>query len=185
MTLRNTHERYGSVSKFFHWFIFILITLQLVVGFSMDKIGNRFIQGNFYTLHESVGLLILFSMIFFILWSLINPKPLWPDSMRRWERIAANFVRISFYILLLVMPLSGWIMTTASGHPPKFFWIVSLPMLGIAKSKSLDDIALGVHNIIVWFILVLLLIHILAALRHHFILKDTILRRILPNRFQK
>ncbi|WP_423062334.1 cytochrome b [Candidiatus Paracoxiella cheracis] len=150
MACRNTHERYGSVTKFFHWLIFVLFLIQIIVGVSMSRIGNEIIQGRFYTFHKSVGLLILFVMILFIFWSLINPKPHWSISMTKWERVAAKTVHFALYLLLFLMPISGWLLSTAAGHPPNFFWLVEIPMPGIGINKAVVTAAANIHLILAW-----------------------------------
>ena len=182
MVYRNTSGTYGSVSKFFHWLVVLLFFAQLALGLFMSRISNDALQSAFYTLHKSLGLLILLVMIVFVLWSLTSIKPKWPVSMSCWERSTAHSIHGLLYLLLLAMPLSGWLLATAAGHPPNFFWLVTVPMPGINISESLAELGGTLHLIFVWLICFLVGIHILAALKHHFISKDNILRRMWFNR---
>ena len=99
MGCRNTRTYYGSVAKFFHWWVAMLFLIQIIIGVRMGSISNAMIQWQAYTLHKSIGLLILISMILFILWSLINPKPRWPHNMPWWEYQCEN----STYIVVFVI----------------------------------------------------------------------------------
>lgn len=179
MNCRNTYERYGSVSKFFHWSIFILFIMQIIVALSMGNVSKS-VRSYFYTFHKSLGLLILLVALLFIVWNLIDKKPRWSVAMPTWERISATIVHLALYILIIIMPISGWLMSTAAGHPPNFFWLLEIPMPGIAKNKMLAQTVSNVHSILAWILCALVAIHILAAFKHHFVTKDNILKRILP-----
>lgn len=179
MNCRNTSEKYGSVSKFFHWLIFIFFIIQIIVALSMGNVPKS-VQSYFYTFHKSLGLLILLAAFLFIVWNLSNLKPQWPGTMPKWERISARTIHLALYTLILLMPISGWLMSTAAGHPPNFFWLVQIPMPGIVKNKALAQIVSNIHSLLAWILCTLVGIHILAALKHHFITKDNILTRIWP-----
>jgi len=86
---------------------------------------------------------------------------------------------------MFAMPISGWLMSTAAGHVPTLYGTFEIPFPGIAKSKSLMEVMALTHYVISWCIIALVSIHILAALKHHFVDKDTILKRMMPSRAEK
>lgn len=178
--LKNTETTYGSVSKAFHWGIFILVALMLICGFFMEDLPES-MQGMTYMLHKSTGLLILGLMVLRLIWHWMNQVPLFPSAMSSAQRFVARFVHWLFYIILLAMPLDGWIMSTAAGRIPTFYGLVSLPFPGIVPNKELANTLADLHEILAYVLLFLILGHTLAALKHHYVDKDNILLRMMPN----
>lgn len=180
MPYRNTTTNYGSVTRFFHWLSFILITLLLIVGLSMQYIPSSPLKGFIYNLHKLTGLLLLTVVFFWSIWSATSVKPAFPEEMPWLQRFAARFVHFLLYVLLFAMPFSGWVMSTASGKPPHLFSL-SLPLWDIPFDKELSHQFANIHEFLAWCIIVIASMHIIAALSHHFINRDFILRRMLPN----
>lgn len=178
MSLQNTSLRYGSVAKFFHWTISMLVITMLFIGYFMDDIKDKEIMGQVINLHKLIGLSILVLMLLRLAWTLKNPKPLLLTATR-WERIAERSVHDLFYVILIAMPLAGWIMSVAAGHVPHFFsWNISLP---ITQDKATAELAKTIHNTLALILIALISLHVLAALFHHWIKKDDVLRRMLPD----
>lgn len=176
MSLRNTLTTYGCVAKFFHWLIFVLVIGMLTFGYFMDDLPKAY-QGMGYNLHKLTGLSILCLMILRALWAMINPKPILSADVPLWQRWLERAVHFLIYAALIAMPLAGWIETSAGGKPPHLGnWQLGLP---IAKNENLSDFAYSVHNSLAIVIIVLISIHVLAALYHYFIKKDDILQRML------
>jgi cytochrome b561 len=118
-------------------------------------------------------------MVLRLLWALINPKPMTLVNMPLWERWAERSVHFLLYFVVIAMPIAGWVGASAAGRPPH---IGNLNLqLPIEQSKTLVDNAFAVHNTSAILIIVLFCIHFLAALYHHFIRKDDILRSMLPH----
>ena len=175
-SLFNTGSAYGPISKFFHWVISVLVILMLFTYF-LDDIPNKVLRGEFFNAHKLTGLTILSLMVLRLIWTLCNRKPSLPNT-RLWERCAEQLVHWSLYLALFLMPIAGWIGVSAGGHPPHLGkHYLSLP---IAKSDSLSDLAFSVHNTVAIIIIVLLSLHVLAALFHYFIKKDNVLQRMWP-----
>ncbi len=177
MPCRDTLQTYGCGTRFLHALISVLIIFQLLLGLCMGYMSKSWANVA-YTLHKSTGIVILFVAIIFVLWRWMNPRPSWPDSMKRWERYSAHAVHTMLYWLLILMPLTGWAMSTAAGHPPNFFWLFQFSMPLIPHDKALASACSWLHVIFAWWITALLVVHVLAALKHHFIDKDNILKRI-------
>ena len=180
MTMKNTINTYGSVSKFFHWTIFILVLGMLSFGFFLDDVPKPY-QGMTYNIHKLTGLTILTLMAFRLFWRSINAKPGLPYDTPYWQIIAERTVHFLLYLSLFVMPLAGWVGSAASGHPPHLGdWVLNLPINH--PNKPLAEAAFTVHNWTAYILIGLITIHVLAALYHFFIKKDDILSRMLPHR---
>jgi cytochrome b561 len=176
--LKDNHIHYGFITKTLHWLIALLMISQLLLGIYTNYAPPTLV-GQLFFWHKSLGLLLLFLVIFFVLWRLINIKPAYLNTMPRWEKFLATFVRFLLYAAMLSLPLSGWIMSTAAGYIPSFFGWFSLAFPYVEPNKDLAHLFNEMHESIAWVISILIAIHLLAALKHHFIDKDNILRRML------
>lgn len=178
MSLLNTTTSFGSVSKFFHWIVFILLFFMIIFGYFLDDVPKDY-QGVAYNIHKLTGLLILVLMVLRGVWALFNAKPELPRDYPRWQQLAARASHSLLYLLVIAMPLAGWIGASAAGRPPHLGdWKIIFP--AIPQDKTLVEAAFNVHGILAIAIIVLVAIHILAALYHHFILQDNVLRRMWP-----
>ena len=176
MQLRNTPLIYGSVSKFFHWLIAILIICMLVFGYFLGDVPKDY-QPMTYNIHKLIGLTILLLMLLRLGWALMNVKPRLPDGTPCWQRGAERLTHFLLYVAVIGMPLFGWVGSVAAGHAPHIGGFdINLP---IAQSKELADTAFTLHGYFAIVLIVLISIHALAALYHHFICRDDILRRML------
>jgi len=132
-------------------------------------------------LHVSVGVTILFLTILRLLWRLANPPPAYPAGMAWWEKLAAKITHLLFYVLLTALPLSGWLAIPEfledehMGRDVSIFGLFPLP-IAPNIDLSMDDVHEFASNVTI----ALLLMHVLAALKHHFVNRDDVLRRILP-----
>jgi len=182
--IKNTRNQYGSLSKFFHWGIFILVLFMLLSGFFIDsfpKENRPFVM----LIHKSTGLLILAVMILRLLWRWINETPSLPEKMAQWEKFLFHIVTILFYITLFLLPITGWMMSTAADKAPLFYGLFVFPMPGIAApNESLAHLCSLIHEKTAFAFLVLLTLHIAGALKHHFINKDNVLRRMISNQYE-
>jgi len=179
MSYRNTATTYGSVAKVFHWTIFILVLAMIVVGFGYEAVPKE-IGYPLIGLHKSTGLVILGIMALRILWTLSNPKPGLPAGTPHWEIVVEKLVHWSLYGLLLALPISGWVMSTAADKAPSLYGLVTLPLPGVPIDKPLSKLANHWHGYMGWAISILIILHVLAALKHHFMDKDNILKRMMP-----
>lgn len=174
--LKNTIRTYGSVAKFFHWAIFLLVLIN-VGGFLLEDMPKDY-QPMLYNLHKLNGLAILLLMILRMLWAWTNIKPQLPMSLPNWQKLTSRLIHFCLYVVLILMPISGLVGSNAAGKAPHIgdFKFV----LPIDQSKELADAAFNVHNTLAYILVGLLTLHILAALYHHFIKRDNVLRRMLP-----
>jgi cytochrome b561 len=176
MCLRNTETQYGSVSKFLHWVVLLLVFAMLGYGSIMGYFPKP-LKPLVYNAHKLTGLVVLCFAILFCVWSLTSIKPLY-TNMRLWEKKLATYVRVLLYICLLAMPLSGWMMSTAAGKDPHLlFWEFSMPFVPL--SKTLATIANTAHGVLAWFFFAIIVLHTIGALKHHLIDRNDILTRML------
>jgi cytochrome b561 len=185
---RNSPARYGLVALVFHWLIALAIIGMLVLGSIMTDLPNSPEKFKLYQLHKSVGMTILAASLLRLGWRLANPAPPLPPTVPRLEAMAAKSTHAAFYLLMIGLPVSGWMMVSAStwNIPTRIFGLFTLPHLPwfstLADKKPVEDALKVVHEMAGWVLAALLLLHVAAALRHHLLLKDDILRRMLPGR---
>ncbi len=178
MDIRNNTDRYGVIAKLFHWVVALLIIGLLVAGFSLSFIDDKALRSQVIFLHKSFGLLLIMMVVLRLLWRWLNPPPTFPASMPKWRATAAHSSHYTLYGLMVLMPLSGIIMSTLYGYPPSLFGLFSLPQF-ISVNKNLAQTFGTVHLILAWSIIAVVSVHIFAALEHHFSRKDGILKRML------
>jgi cytochrome b561 len=172
-------KRYSVVAQGFHWLIAALIVLQFTLGWTADELplGARKLARLDW--HKSFGMTILMLAVLRLLWRLFNRAPELPSGMGAIERILARATHVLFYVLLFVMPLTGWIMSSAKNYSVSWFHQFTLPNL-IGPNERAFDLLRTTHDTLSWLLFVLALLHILAALKHHFWNKDDVLKRMLP-----
>ena len=178
MPVRNTTTRWGSVAQLLHWAIVILIIVQFVLGYrahwatGLKKLST-------VIPHKSWGITILALAVIRLVWRLANPTPLLPNDLKPWERAAAHVSHYGLYILLFALPLTGWIASSAHSFPVSWLGLVQLPDF-VSSNRPLYDSLMTVHYWLSWTLVAIAFLHIGAALKHHFVLKDDVLRRMLP-----
>ena len=174
-------SQYSSFSKFLHWIIALAVLCMLIVGFFLDEVPDQY-AGTVYMLHKSIGITILFLMILRFIWVHASGKPDLPDTVPLWEKVFSRIVQYGFYLLLLIMPLSGWIMSVAADKIPNYFGLFKMPLPWITPNKSLAEFMEESHLIIAWVIVAFICLHVAGALKHHFINKDSVLKKMLPGK---
>lgn len=179
MSIRNTYERWGSVSQLLHWLIVALIALQVALGLTGLVLPLGVEKLAVFARHKSIGITILGLATLRLLWRWANPTPPLPSNLKPYERFLAHFTHGALYVLLFAMPLTGWIMSSARGFPVSWFNLYQLPDLA-PKSKTLYDAMVTTHAALAIALGVIVTLHIAGAVKHHFVLKDNTLRRMLP-----
>ena len=180
MNFLNTKKKFGSISKLFHWIVSILMISMLVMGLVMTRMDRSAFRVELYGIHKSLGLTLLILIVARLLWRLINRVPTYPESIPKWEQTFARIGHWVLYLIILAMPLSGWLMSTATGHAPDFWHWGAWAMPGINANKTLAKTANQYHEILAYAVIVLVSLHVLMALKHHYLGKNNILRRMLP-----
>jgi len=179
MHWRNTPDTYGALAKFLHWAIVLLIIAQYVIIESAEDLPDGLEKLAIVTRHKSVGMLILGLAIVRIGWKLWNKGSPAPVVMPKLQRIAAAASHGLLYLLILAQPISGWMMSSAANYPVTFFGLFQFPAL-VRPNEGAHETYEDVHEFLFETIVVVAVLHVLAALYHHFIQKDDTLRRMLP-----
>jgi cytochrome b561 len=167
-----------------HWIIALLIFTNLPLGVYMHDLPLSPTKLKLFSWHKWIGVTIFLLALVRISWRSIHHPPPLPHAMPSWERFAAQGVHYLLYILILAIPLSGWLMSSAKGIQTVYFGVLPLPDL-VPKDKELGDSLMKVHESLNFAMLGLLLAHIGGALKHHFINHDNILARMLPFLWKK
>jgi cytochrome b561 len=181
LPLRNDLARWGWVSITLHWVTVLAIIGLAIVGTQMDDLPTSLMKVKVYALHKSVGLTVLALTAFRLLWRLYAGAPALPP-MPKWQRLAAHASHITLYVLLFAMPLSGWLLHSASskaGYALKWFGLFKVPAIA-AYDPALKAFAHELHESLFKVILVVAVIHVAAAFKHHFVARDQTLHRMLP-----
>ena len=168
---------YSKVTKTLHWLIFLMVSAQYAVGEFMPHIGRDTPNAGLVTVHISLGGFTMLAVIAAIIVRFVSPVPQLPE-LPGWQRLAATVTHWSLYSLILVMTLLGWAATNSRGWAITLFGI-DLPMVA-AKGERWAHGAGDVHMLLVNILLALVALHVGAALYHHFIRRDGVMKRILP-----
>jgi cytochrome b561 len=176
--MRNSSAAWGGVAKGFHWLLAGLILAQIALGLTAKGWRLSPTKLDLFVWHKSLGILILALVALRLAWRLANPVPSYPAALPAWERVAARSAHFLLYLLMLALPFSGWIVNSASNIPLRIFWQWPLPSI-VAPSDATADLAKGVHFWLFATIAMVLAGHVGAALRHHYLLRDDVLRRML------
>ena len=179
--------RYDAVAIGLHWLIALGILALIAIGLTMTHMDlGPMAKFRLYQLHKSIGITMLFAMVLRVLWRLIRRPPPLPDAMPPLERTAAEGAHAALYAFLFFLPLTGWALVSASPFniPTVLYGVIPwphLPVLSTLEDKApVEHVLKLVHGYAAWLLIALVLVHAGAALRHHFILRDGILRRMLP-----
>ena len=179
MSVFNTPQSFGEPARLLHWLTFLLLLGSFGLGLTMVELPVSPQKLKFYSWHKWIGVTVFFLVIVRLGWRMMNVQPGYPARMPAWERRAAHLMHWLIYVLLLAIPLSGWVMSSALGFPTVYLGIWQLPDL-VAKNKPLGEALKTVHYILNKTLLVAVALHAVAALKHHFIDRDQVLRSMLP-----
>ena len=187
MALRNTVYRYGAVTMTLHWATALLIVAMIVLGIVMVDVGSGTWLGlsafELYQLHKSVGFTVLAMTLGRLLWRFANPVPPLPDNLKWWERSLARVTHVLLYALLLILPVTGWLMVSTSIYrdaiPTVYFGWFEIPHIA-PMSQAAEEWLKVIHETLAFTLIGVLVLHIAGALKHHLVLRDDVLRRMLP-----
>lgn len=179
MSLANSPRRWGLVSQLLHWAVVALIVTQFVLASIAEDLPIGLKKLSVIANHKSFGITILALALVRLVWRRLSRGPALPEGMSRLERIAANASHHLLYGLLFAVPLVGWAMSSAKNYSVSWFNLVPLPNL-VAPNDALFEVLKETHELLAWLLAAVAIVHALAALRHHFLLKDDVLRRMLP-----
>lgn len=177
--MAESRHRYSTVALIFHWVIAALVIGQILLVMAGDAA-----QGDgarvFRDAHKAVGVSLLVLTLARIGWRLANPAPALPAAMPGWEKMLAKLTHVAFYAILLILPLSGWLASSAAGRDISWFGLFNWPLLPIGGGREAAGQFMDVHRAVVKGLYVLLFLHVAAALKHQFIDKDNVVHRMIP-----
>ncbi|MET0166454.1 MAG: cytochrome b [Vicinamibacterales bacterium] len=179
---RNTAERFGGIAQLFHWAIVALIITQFVLASFMDDLP---LKQKIATInwHKWLGMTVLMLAVLRVLWRLTSTVPPLPSITPAWQRLAAHGSHTLLYALIFLQPLSGWLMSSARNFPVSWFGLFTFPDL-ISPDRKLYERLHDIHEMSATALLIVAVVHALAALKHHFYDRDNVLRRMLPVRLK-
>lgn len=180
----NASMRYHNVSILLHWVMALLIIGMVVLGYYLEDIPSEY---QAYMWHKSFGVVVLLLAVIRLFWRLGHTPPAYPATMKPHEKMLAKWVHWGFYVLIIAMPLSGWLMVSASQkYPTMVFNWFELPHLpvkpeGAGPENDVHEALEEVHEIVSFYLAVAMVgVHVLAALKHQFLDKDNLLARMKP-----
>lgn len=178
--LANQANKYGVVQIALHWLI--AVTIFGLFGLGLWMVDLTYYSSWYRTapdLHRSIGVIVVSLMVLRLLWRLANPKVEPIATHKNWERKLAHLTHGLMYLLMLLLAVSGYMITTAKGQPLNVFDWFSIPAISFDIEYQ-EDIAGDLHEIFAWSLIGLAALHIVGALKHHFVDRDNTLKRMLP-----
>ena len=171
--------RYTRTAIALHWLVALLILAALPLGLTMTEMPLSPQKLKFYAWHKWLGVTVFGLVVLRLAWRASHPPPPLPESVPAWQRSAAHALHWALYALMLVIPLAGWLMSSAKGFQTVYLGVLPIPDL-LAKNEALGERLAEVHAWLAYALIALLVVHVAAALKHHFVDRDDVLRRMLP-----
>ncbi len=175
---RNSQQTYGWLGWAFHWGMALLLLGLVISGYQAEHLPPSAEKGELLWWHKSFGLSALMLVLARLVWRGVSSPPALPESMSQWQSRLAGLSHCLLYFLMVVQPLSGMIMSRAAGHSSPFFGFWQVPPLS-EPNQAVASVLHTVHEYGWWLLALLVALHASAALYHHFVLRDGILRRML------
>lgn len=180
MSLKNTELSYGAIAKFFHWGLFLVFIGLYATAINMVDLPDSPDKYELYGLHKALGTLALFIAGLRLFWRTLNKTP---ETLNNDEapavKMAANAMHAFLYILMFAVPIGGIMMSQSGGYAVSFFGLFNLPTF-IEKNETIFNLVHDAHGWFGYALLALIAGHIAAALWHHAIKKDNVLKAMAP-----
>ncbi|WP_341930816.1 cytochrome b [Methyloversatilis discipulorum] len=173
--------RYTRTAMSLHWLIALMLFGMFGFGLYMVELPLSPQKLKFYSYHKWAGVTVFLLVLARLAWRITHRPPALPAGMPAWQVTAAKAGHHLLYLLMVIVPLSGWLMSSAKGFQTVWFGVLPLPDL-LAKDEALGEALLLTHRLLNWFFMLVVAGHVVAALKHHFIDRDGLLSRMLPGR---
>ena len=173
----NTALRYTGTAVALHWLVAALIFAGFPLGVYMVDLPLSPDKLKLYSYHKWIGVTVFLFAAVRLSWRLFHTPPPLPAQIAGWQRHASAITHGLLYALILLIPLSGWLMSSAKGFPTVWFGVLPLPDL-LEKNRELGDLLAGVHKALNFTLLALVVVHIGAALKHHFVERQPFMQRM-------
>jgi len=180
-TAPGSSTRYSGLAIGLHWLIAIAITGSFSVGLYMADLPLSPLKLRLYSWHKWAGVTIFLFVAVRLGWRLLHRPPELPAGMPPWQSKTAVATHVLLYLLMIAVPLTGWLMSSAKGFQTVYFGVLPLPDL-LAKNDELGELLEELHSLLNFSMAALVVAHLGAALKHHFIDHDDVLTRMLPKR---
>ena len=173
--------RYTAPAVALHWLIALLIFVAFPLGVYMHDLPLSPDKLKLYSYHKWIGISVLLLVGLRLVWRATHTPPPLPAGLPRWQRAASHAVHGLLYLLMMAVPMSGWLMSSAKGFQTVWFGVLPLPDL-VEKSRELGSVLGEVHQALNYLLLALVILHLAAALKHHFMERRPFLQRMAPGR---
>jgi cytochrome b561 len=170
--------RYSTIAIALHWLIAVLLVMVMVLGLALDDLEDEVELAQLLGLHRSIGMTIFGLTVLRVVWRMVHRPPPMVDDLR-WRQMAARFVHLGFYLLMLGMPISGYLATILRGREVVIWNLVTLPSI-LGPDKPLARLFTFAHDSSQFLVYGLLAAHVGAALYHQFIVRDGMIWRMIP-----
>jgi cytochrome b561 len=172
--------RYDRTARAAHWLVAVLAVVVVALGWAIGVTPRGTPERDLVLLlHRSVGLTILIAVVFRAGWRWRHPPPPWPTILPKFEVLLARSTHLGLYVILIVMPLAGYLNAAAAGHAVSLFGALPIPPC-LPENDRLSQAAIAVHLVGQYLLYLLVTLHIAGALYHGFVRRDGILERMLP-----
>lgn len=179
--LRNTVKSWGTLSRWFHWILAIAIIGMITYGWWMNHFPARADRFFYRSIHADIGYVVLLLTVIRLIWRGVNPTPALPDDTAPWQRIVARISHALLYLVTIVVALLGWAMSGA--RPPQQNYASFFGWFSVPQFTSPDKIAAHAyeerHIYFAYALLALIVLHVAAAVWHHFIRRDRVALRMV------
>jgi cytochrome b561 len=183
MATGGTARRYSTTAIALHWLTALLIVCGFTLGLSMVDLPISRQKLQWYAWHKWIGITVFLLTCARLAWRLGHPAPA-PPAMPRWQVQAASITQGALYVLLVVIPVSGWLYSSATGVQVVYLGLIPLPDL-LGDDRQTAAVLRTVHVTLNFTLLALVCVHTAAALKHRFVDRDTVMDRMLPLRGRK
>jgi cytochrome b561 len=177
--IANSRDTYGWPAIALHWIVALLIVGTFGLGLWMGEVPARADRPYYFAIHASLGVTLLAILVLRILWALFNPPPAALAGTPPWQHAAARFTHLALYVLTLATVLIGWLLSGVADEPivPRLFGLLPLPV-PVVLPHSAEDFLEEAHELSAFTLMAVAAGHMLAALWHHYVLRDNTLRRM-------
>jgi cytochrome b561 len=176
--MSNNTQHYTRTAQVLHWLMALIFIVAWLIGFYSGNFLSYDVDGSFkgqvITLHKNIATVIIFLVVIRIFWRYTHPTPKLPDSMSPAMQKAAHFGHLVLYIMLIAMPVTGCLYSWSAGHPAPVMYLFEIPRL-VQDNPELLKIVKPLHVYLSWAVGFIVVGHLAAALKHHFIDKDDVL----------
>lgn len=174
-----SQQRYSAVAIWLHWTIALLLVANLALGLYHDDF-DRAVTAWMMFFHKAIGMTVLLLTLVRIAWRFVRRPPPFDPALKAWEAALARTIHAGFYVLLIAIPLSGWMLSSSSGRATDFFGLFEIAPLPVPRGDDAHDLFEDAHELLGKAMMVLIALHVAGALKHHFQGHRHIIGRMAP-----